>query len=52
MALLMPIVTRSQYRLANGNTKNMIITEVGALLAPAITGDEVRDSLLRTLSIN
>ncbi len=38
------------YRLANGNTKNMIITEVGKrCCSPRIMGQE-RDRLVRTLS--
>ncbi len=45
----MPIVIRSPYRLANGNTKNMIITEVGKQCCSPGSWDEVRDNrLLRT----
>ncbi len=43
MALLM-ILSRSQYRLANGNTKYYDITEVGNVVTQG-SWDEVRDRL-------
>ncbi len=46
----MPIVIKvSQHSTNNGNTKNMIITEVASNVVTQGSWDEVRDSLLRII---